>query len=87
MSEFLAPTRWLHLDWVLVAISAWVLVGVLGALALRRLALVARILFPAGGVIALVLFGLALSAAFDTPEVATLPLGLPGLPFHSESAS
>jgi hydrogenase-4 component B len=33
-------------------------------------------------VIALVLFGLALSAAFDTPEVATLPLGLPGLPFH-----
>jgi formate hydrogenlyase subunit 3/multisubunit Na+/H+ antiporter MnhD subunit len=82
MSEFLAPTRWLHLDWVLVAISAWVLVGVLGALALRRLALVARILFPAGGVIALVLFGLALSAAFDTPEVATLPLGLPGLPFH-----
>ena len=82
MSEFPAPTRWLHLDWVLVAISAWVLVGVLGALALRRLALVARILFPAGGVIALVLFGLALSAAFDTPEVATLPLGLPGLPFH-----
>ncbi|HZN48127.1 MAG TPA: hydrogenase 4 subunit B [Ramlibacter sp.] len=82
MSEFLAPTRWLHLDWVLVAISAWLLVGVLGVLALRRLALVARILFPAGGVTALALCGLALSAAFDTPEVATLPLGLPGLPFH-----
>jgi hydrogenase-4 component B len=82
MSEFLAPTRWLHLDWVLVAISGWLLVGVLGVLALRRLALVARVLFPAGGVIALALFGLALSAAFDTPEVATLPLGLPGLPFH-----
>ena len=75
-------TRWLHLDWVLVAISAWLLVGVLGVLALRRLALVARVLFPAGGVIALALFGLALDAAFDTPEVATLPLGLPGLPFH-----
>jgi hydrogenase-4 component B len=75
-------TRWLHLDWVLVAISAWLLVGVLGVLALRRLALVAHVLFPAGGVIALALFGLALDAAFDTPEVATLPLGLPGLPFH-----
>lgn len=82
MTEVLAPNRWLHLDWVLLAISAWLLVGVLGVLALRRLALVARILFPAGGVISLALFGLALSAAFDTPEVATLPLGLPGLPFH-----
>jgi hydrogenase-4 component B len=82
MSELLAPSRWIHLDWVLVAVSAWLLVGLLGVVALRRLALVARILFPAGGVIALVLFGLALSAAFDTPEVATLPLGLPGLPFH-----
>jgi hydrogenase-4 component B len=82
MSELLAPTRWIHLDWVLVAISAWLLVGVLGVVALRRLALVARILFPAGGVVALALFGLALSATFDTPEVATLPLGLPGLPFH-----
>jgi hydrogenase-4 component B len=82
MSELLAPSRWIHLDWVLVAISAWLLVGVLGVVALRRLALVARILFPAGGVVALALFGLALSATFDTPEVATLPLGLPGLPFH-----
>jgi hydrogenase-4 component B len=77
-----ALPRWIHLDWVLVAISAWLLVGVLGVLALRQLAFVARVLFPAGGVIALVLFALALSAAFDTPEVATLPLGLPGLPFH-----
>jgi formate hydrogenlyase subunit 3/multisubunit Na+/H+ antiporter MnhD subunit len=82
MSDFPAPVPWLRLDWVLVALSAWLLVGVLGILALRRLALVARVLFPAGGVIALVLFGLALGAAFDTPEVATLSLGLPGLPFH-----
>lgn len=82
MGEFSAPAQWIHLDWVLLAVSAWLLVGVIGVLALRRLELVARVLFPAGGVIALALFGLALSAAFDTPEVATLPLGLPGLPFH-----
>jgi hydrogenase-4 component B len=77
-----SPVAWIHLDWVLIAISAWLLVALLGLFALGRLALVARVLFPAGGVIALLLFGLALSAAFGTPQVATLPLGLPGLPFH-----
>ena len=39
-------------------------------------------LFPAGGAIALVLFGVAPRRAVPTPEVAVLPLGLPGLPFH-----
>jgi hydrogenase-4 component B len=82
MSEIPGPVAWIHLDWVLIAISAWLLVALLGLFALSRLALVARALFPAGGVIALLLFGLALSAAFGTPQVATLPLGLPGLPFH-----
>ena len=82
MNAIPAPTQWIHIDWVLGAISAWLLVGVLGVFALRRLGLVARVLFPAGGVVALLVFGVALSAAFDTPEVATLPLGLPGLPFH-----
>ena len=51
-------------------------------LALRRLDWVAKVLFPAGGAFALVLFGVALGALFATPEVAVLPLGLPGLPFH-----
>ena len=49
---------------------------------MRRLDWVAKVLFPAGGAIALVLFGVALGALFATPEVAVLPLGLPGLPFH-----
>jgi hydrogenase-4 component B len=82
MTPIPGPALWLHLDWVLAAIAGWLLVAVLGLFALSRLALVARVLFPAGGVIALVLFALALSAAFGTPQVATLPLGLPGLPFH-----
>jgi hydrogenase-4 component B len=43
------PTRWLHLDWILLVIVAWLLIGVAGVFALRRLTLVARVLFPAGG--------------------------------------
>ena len=79
LSDF---TRWPLLDWVLVVVAAWLLVGVLGVLALRRLRWVAKVLFPAGGAIALGLFGVALGAMFSVPEVVVLPLGLPGLPFH-----
>jgi len=75
-------TSWLHLDWTLVAVAAWLVVGVVGVVALRRFTLVSQILFPAGGVLGLVLFGVALSAVFDSPEVAVLHIGLPTLPFH-----
>ena len=74
--------HWLHLDWVLVVVAAWLLVGTLGVFALRRLRFVARVLFPVGGLIGLALFGLALGALFGGPEVAVLPIGLPTLPFH-----
>jgi len=75
-------TQWLHLDWVLLLMLGWLLVGLVGVLALRRLALVARVFFPAGGLLGLVLFGVALGAIVGGPEVAVLPIGLPGLPFH-----
>lgn len=73
---------WLLLDWMLVAGAGWLLVGALGLLALRRLAFVAHVLFPLGGLLGLLMFGLALAALLGTPEVAVLPVGLPGLPFH-----
>ena len=73
---------WVHLDWVLVVVVAWLLIGVLGVFALRRFSLVAGILFPASGFCSLVLLGVALSAAGSGPEVAVLPIGLPQLPFH-----
>jgi formate hydrogenlyase subunit 3/multisubunit Na+/H+ antiporter MnhD subunit len=76
------PTAWLLLDWVLVVVSAWLAIGVLGVLALRRFRFVAIVLFPLGGLGSLALLGLGLSAAFGTPEVAVLPIGLPQLPFH-----
>ena len=82
MNGLFDPARWLHLDWVLVVVAGWLLVGLLGLLALRNLGWVAKALFPAGGAIAVLLAGIALASMFAAPEVVVLPLGLPGLPFH-----
>jgi hydrogenase-4 component B len=75
-------TEWLHLDWALLAVAAWLVIGVAGVLALHRFEFVAGVLFPAGGLVGLLLFVVALLAVFATPDVAVLPIGLPQLPFH-----
>ena len=77
-----AAGHWVHLDWVLLVVAGWLLIGVAGVCALRRLTLVARVLFPIGGAGGLVLCAVALSAVLAPPEVAVLPIGLPSLPFH-----
>jgi formate hydrogenlyase subunit 3/multisubunit Na+/H+ antiporter MnhD subunit len=82
MTNLPSFAQWLWLDWILVVASAWLLLGVAGILALHRLGLVSRVLFPFGAMLGLALFGLALGALLDTPEVAVLPIGLPALPFH-----
>ncbi len=82
MSAIGSVRDWLLLDGVLVAVGAWLLVGIAGIAALRRFRFVARVLFPIGGALGLLLAGLALAAVAGTPEVAVLPLGLPDLPFH-----
>ncbi|QQX89818.1 hydrogenase 4 subunit B (plasmid) [Cupriavidus necator] len=82
MSSVPPLTQWLHLDWMLVVVGAWLLIGVAGVLALHRFALVSHVLFPIGGLLGLALFGLALHAVSGTPEAAVLPIGLPSLPFH-----
>ena len=76
------PADWLALDGMLLVLAAWFGIGVAGIAALRRLAFVARVLFPIGGVFALVLAVLALGSVFGEPQVAVLALGLPWLPFH-----
>ncbi len=82
MNSLTPSLAWVHLDWVLVVVVAWLLIGVLGIVALRRFRFVAVVLFPAGAVCSLVLMAVALSAVFSDPETAVLPLGLPQLPFH-----
>lgn len=75
-------TSWVHLDWVLVVVVAWLLIGFMGVVALRRFRFVAIVLFPVGACFSLLLMAVALSAAFSGTETAVLPLGLPQLPFH-----
>ncbi|HEY0856115.1 MAG TPA: hydrogenase 4 subunit B [Albitalea sp.] len=73
---------WLHLDWALLVMAAWLLVGIAGVFALRRFRVVSRILFPLGGAIGFALFAVALAALFAPAQTAVLPIGLPTLPFH-----
>lgn len=71
------------LDATLLAVAAWLVIGALGLVAPRRLPFVARVLFPAGGLVALALAYVALEALFREPAARLLPLGLPSLPFHA----
>ncbi|MCC7060052.1 MAG: hydrogenase 4 subunit B [Burkholderiaceae bacterium] len=73
---------WLAIDWILLALVAWLVVGACGVFALRRFRLVAHVLFPAGGALGLAVSGIAIAALFDQPQTAVLSLGLPELPFH-----
>jgi len=82
MASLASLSPWLHIDWMLALGLGWLAVGVAGVLALHRLAFVAHVLFPLGGLIGLALFGVSLDALLGTPEVVVLPIGLPSLPFH-----
>jgi hydrogenase-4 component B len=73
---------WIHIDWLLLIVAGWLAVGLAGVWALRRMALVAHVLFPLGGLLGLALAGVALSALLDRPQTAVLAIGLPTLPFH-----
>jgi len=75
-------TRWLLIDWSLVLVIAWLLIGMAGVWGLRRFELVSHLLFPLGGAVGVLLFGVALAALFTPPQVAVLAIGLPTLPFH-----
>ncbi len=82
MDALAAARPWLVIDALLVAIGLWLAVALLGVAALRRFRFVSRVLFPAGGAVALAVFALALVALQHPPEIAVLPIGLPALPFH-----
>lgn len=81
-AEFHSPLDWIALDWALLVALGWLAVGSAGVFALRRLRLVARVLFPIGGLLGLALSVVAVAALLDGPQVAVLPIGLPDLPFH-----
>lgn len=70
------------IDWALWVIEAWLVLGLLGIATLRQFKLVARVLFPLGGLGGLVLAVTAIYGLLGQPETRILPIGLPELPFH-----
>ena len=82
MNGFPNPAAWVLLDGALLVVLAWVLIGVAGVVALRRLRFIAIVLFPLSSLVSLFLLALGISAIGRGAEVAILPLGLPQLPFH-----
>jgi len=72
----------LPIDITLAVVSFWLLLALAGLLLQGNGHLIARLIFPAGAVGALVLAVTALLALGSVPNTAILPLGLPDLPFH-----
>ena len=65
-----------------LAILAWLVIGVAGIAALRRLRVVSHVLFPAGAVVGVVLAVIGFIALAGPQRTTVLPIGLPDLPFH-----
>src|SRR2546423_6268810 len=69
---------------ILLLLLSWLVLGVGGLIRPHRTGYIAHMLFPLGAVVSL---GLALVAGIalargQLPQILTLPLGLPDLPFH-----
>jgi hydrogenase-4 component B len=72
----------LQLDYILLVVAGWLAIGSCGLFVMKQTAFVARVLFPLGAVLGVLLGATGLAGVFATPQVAVLPLGLPDLPFH-----
>jgi formate hydrogenlyase subunit 3/multisubunit Na+/H+ antiporter MnhD subunit len=72
----------LPIDWILVVIAAWLVLGLAGVARPHSFFLVARVLFPLSAAASAALAAAALAGLFDAPQTAVLPIGLPQLPFH-----
>lgn len=71
------------LDAALLLAGAWLALGLAGVAAPSNLALVRRVLFPAGALAGALLAAVGLDALFAEPVARVLPLGLPDFQFHA----
>lgn len=70
------------IDYILLVITGWLVIGACGLLFIKRTTLVAHVLFPMGAVLGVILGAIGLVSTFWEPQTAVLPIGLPDLPFH-----
>lgn len=72
----------LAMDFLLIAASAWLAVGLSGLAAPRNTRFIAKVLFPLGALIGLAVGVTSLGFLGQSAETAVLAIGLPTLPFH-----
>jgi formate hydrogenlyase subunit 3/multisubunit Na+/H+ antiporter MnhD subunit len=72
----------LPIDWLLIAVALWLVIGLAGVVRPGSFYVVARVLFPLGALVSLIVMAAAVATLRSGPQTAVLPLGLPGLPFH-----
>ncbi|MDD5296039.1 MAG: hydrogenase 4 subunit B [Rhodocyclaceae bacterium] len=72
----------LPIDLLLIAVAAWLLIGLAGLAAPGNLRYISKRLFPLGALVGLALGATALNFLGSGPQVAVLAIGLPDLPFH-----
>lgn len=70
------------IDATLVLAGVWLLLGVAGLTAARNTAFVARIVFPLGALVSLMMLGNAIAGIVAPVGARELLLGLPDMPFH-----
>jgi hydrogenase-4 component B len=70
------------LSFLVLLLAAWVLIGVAGLARPSSLRLVRLVLFPAGALVGLMIFVIAIATIDQAPDRVILPIGLPDLPFH-----
>ncbi|MEO8599889.1 MAG: hydrogenase 4 subunit B [bacterium] len=70
------------IDYILIVIAGWLVIGVCGLFVIKKTVLVAHVLFPLGAVLGIILGATGLISAFGATQTAVLPIGLPDLPFH-----
>jgi formate hydrogenlyase subunit 3/multisubunit Na+/H+ antiporter MnhD subunit len=72
----------LAIDYLLIAASAWAVIGLIGLVAPRNTHFISKTLFPLGALVSLATGFIALAALGGIPQTAVLAIGLPDLPFH-----
>ncbi|MCK9386865.1 MAG: hydrogenase 4 subunit B [Sulfuritalea sp.] len=72
----------LPIDTLLIAVCAWLAVGLAGLVAPRNTRFIAKTLFPAGALVGMLVGFVSLGSLGAAPETAVLAIGLPDLPFH-----
>ena len=72
----------LSIDVLLIAVCAWLAIGLAGLAAPRNLRFISKTLFPLGALVGALVGLSALLFLGGAAEVAVLAIGLPNLPFH-----